>query len=322
MSVCLTLLTIGAQAGDSVVIKPDGAESKSPANSQPIVEANTSIVLPAKVTTPEELVKFVRAAAVQVQLRGEAAFTDFRQPNSRWWQGDQYLFVNTFLGQVMVNPVNPKYEGKNEHSLRDLGGRAVLGLIQRAVSGSSGEGWAHYRWTPQPDAPPQWKSTYAVQVKAPSGKLYIVGSGLYDVPENKLFITDVVNKATELVGALGPDAFEQFRETKGPFRFGDTYVFVFDSRGNYRVYGADPKREGTNAFELKDKSGRQWARELPTRLGNRQSLWYECEWPRPGSNEPQLKHCLLRKVVYQGENLYVGSGWYPKSTPSAQSEAR
>jgi len=315
----LSMLAIGAHAAE-----PDSTASTNKPKTA-LKKLSPEIQLPddgaGNVRTPEQLVKYVRAAALQVQLRGETAFSDFRQPNSRWWQGDQYLIVNTFLGLVVVNPTNPKLEGKNEHSLRDPSGRAILGLIQRAVSGSTGEGWAHYRWAPRANAQPEWKSTYAVQVQAPSGKLYIIGSGLYDVPANKIFVTDVVNKATELVAALGPDAFPQFREATGPFRFGETYVFVFDATGKYRVYGADPNREGTNVFELKDKAGHLWAADLPERLAGRESLWYDCEWPTPGSNEPQLKHCLLRKAHYQGETFYVGSGWYANSTPATQTKA-
>ena len=70
---------------------------------------------------------------------------------------------------------------------RDLSGKPIgKFLVDRAQQGD-GRGWVHYQWNhPQPEhRRPVWKSPYVVRVQAPSEKIYLVGSGIYDGPMEK-----------------------------------------------------------------------------------------------------------------------------------------
>lgn len=53
---------------------------------------------------------------------------------------------------------------------------------------------------PEPrDSFPTWKSTFVKRVTFPSGKTYLIGSGIYNMQMDKAFIEDVVNHAVTLV---------------------------------------------------------------------------------------------------------------------------
>src|SRR5689334_16589607 len=62
----------------------------------------------------------------------------------------------------------------------------------------------------------------------------------------------LVNKAAILVNAKGKAAFAEFRTKGSEWFHGDTYLFVYDLKGNVLLNPAIPAREGTNVSGQKD----------------------------------------------------------------------
>lgn len=143
-----------------------------------------------------EIVTLVNDATELVRVKGEAAFSDFRQAGSRWRQEDTYIFVLDPEGNILVH-LDSEMEGKNQLELKDIKGKPIVrGLIRAAtVYSDKLEGWYHYEWPVPGGLLPRWKSSYVRLVKAPSGKSYIVGSGMYNDRMEREFVVDVVRDA-------------------------------------------------------------------------------------------------------------------------------
>ena len=139
-----------------------------------------------------EIVALVSDAADLIEKEGASIFPQFRKKGSRWFHGDTYIFVWEMTGLRVVYPPNPKGEGKNMINLKDINGKPIGKMFVAMVSGDKGEAWCHYQWPKPNETHPSWKSTYLKRVKAPSGKEYVIGSGMYGVKTEKKFVVDLV----------------------------------------------------------------------------------------------------------------------------------
>jgi signal transduction histidine kinase len=260
--------------------------------------------------TAPELMALVREAAAVLEERGEKAYPDLRKPGSKWFHDDTYLFVFTMEGIRVFHPAEPESEGKDSSDERDILGRPFGRMILDAGSSPSGEGWVHYLYPEPGSVFPAWKSTFVKRVKFPSGKQHILGCGIYNMPMDKAFIEDVVNRAAALIAERGKGAFDLLRDKTGPFVFMDTYVFVDSTDGIELVNAAQPALEGRNLMDLKDLKGKTVIRDEIAAALKDGRAWLECHWYKPGGNTPARKLTFVRKVQSGGETYVVGSGIY------------
>src|SRR5512140_2579296 len=194
----------------------------------------------------EALVALVNDAAQLVAANGDSAFARLRAPNSRWRHGDTYVFVLDPEGNMLVHP-DRALEGKNELDLKDVNGRPIIrGLLEAAMVPGKAEGWYHYEWPVPGGLLPRWKSSYVRLVTAPSGKRFVVGSGMYDDRMERAFVVDMVTSAVAEIEQRGKAAFPRFHDRAGPFLAKDAYVFVIDPNGTDLVQPAFPNLEGKN----------------------------------------------------------------------------
>lgn len=261
-----------------------------------------------------ELVAFVEKAARAIETRGEAIFPEFRKKDGPWFSGERYLFVMDLDGNRYVYPPDPANERVNLLADTDLGGKPIGRMFVEQARQPQGRGWVHYQWNrPNPDdRRPVWKSTYVVRATAPSGRTYLVGSGIYEGPMEKAFVVEEVESAAALLQRQGRSAFPQLRDRKGRYVFRDTYVFVNSPDGVELVNPAFPELEGRNLLALRDSDGKPMVKdyiELALRQG---SGWTTYLWPQPDRSKlPVRKTTYVRKVVLpDGEVLIVGSGIY------------
>ena len=261
----------------------------------------------------KQLVATVDQAAHLVEQEGEQAFPKFRRKGSEWFHGDSYIFVTDLKGTSRCSPSRPELEGQNILDYRDADGKQVVAIEIAKVSGNKTSGWIHYRW-PRPGAEEEsWKTAYVKLVTAASGTEYVVGSGLYDMKVEKIFLVETVDEAAELIEQKGREAFPALRDKAGPFRYRDVYVFVHDKSGTELVNPGFPDMEGQNHIDLEDADGKLIVRETISMLEDKETGWIDYMWPKPGETEPSAKTAYIRKVTVGPDVFYVGAGLYSDS---------
>ena len=283
---------------------PLQAAPPAPAAASPVEYASSDVA---------GLVAFVTQAAAEIAARGEASFDDFRRPGGPWLEEDRYLFVWDLQGNRYVYPPDIEHESGNQLEMQDLTGRAVGRQLVDQASSPAGRGWVHYQWrrTNRDDRRPVWKSSYVMRVTAPSGRTYLVGSGLYEAPIEKAFVVQEVEAAAELLQRRGRAAFPLLRDRRGRFWFHETYVFVDTPEGVELVNPAFTAVEGRNILGLRDAEGRPMVKEYIDLAMRQGSGWTTYLWPRPGSRTPARKTTYVRRVqTPEGETLIVGAGLY------------
>lgn len=257
-----------------------------------------------------ELMNLVRDGALLLEQQGEKAYPELRKPGSKWFRDDTYLFVWNMDATRVFHAADPASEGQNDSGLKDVLGRPISTMSMDAASGPTGEGWIHYMYPEPGGIFPAWKSTFVKRVTYPSGRQYIVGSGIYNMQMDKTFIEDIVNRASTLLASEGRAGFVKLREKTGPFVFMNTYVFVLGPDGTELVNPAQPSLEGKSLIDLKDVNGVAVAREEIAAAQKDGSAWLECYWYKPGQNVPTRKLSYVRKVQTGTETFIVGSGLY------------
>jgi signal transduction histidine kinase len=274
-----------------------------------LADAPKAVQLGKKMTAPE-LMALVREGAAVFEKQGEKAYPEFRKKGSKWFCDDTYFFVWAMDGTLVFHAAEPGIEGRNDSGIKDVLGRPFgKRFLERAAS-PTGEGWVHYMYPEPRGIFPTWKSTFVKRVTFPSGKQYVIGSGIYNMQMDKAFIEDVVNHAAALVAEQGKKAFGQLRDKTGPFVFMDTYVFVETPDGTELVNPAQSSLEGKNLIDLRDLKGKAVIRDEIAAAIKDGSAWVDLYWYKPGSNAPALKKTYVKKVKCGRDTYIVGSGLY------------
>jgi signal transduction histidine kinase len=264
------------------------------------------------------LVALVDDAAALVRSEGEAAFEAFSTPGSRWRRGEDYVFVLDPEGNMIVHP-DPAMAGKNQMDLKDVNGKPVVrGLLDAAMTfPDKPQGWYHYQW-PVPDGLlPRWKSSYVKLVEAPSGRRYVVGSGMYNDRMERAFVVDAVKAAVGQIERLGAAAFPLFKDAEGPFIVKDAYIFVFDRTGTDLVNPGFPNLEGRDLLDLEDADGKPVIREMFEVVEARGAGWVDYMWPKPGESVSTRKSAYVARAKLGNDWVLVGSGVYLADAPKA-----
>lgn len=259
-----------------------------------------------------ELVALVDDAAALVTENGpEAACRTFHEEGSRWFHDETYVFILDMEGQALCHPAKPSLEGRGLIDLRDPHGRPIVRNFIRDLEDSE-SGWEHYLW-PRPGGGTNffWKTSYVRRAVGPRGVSYVVGSGGYQMPMERLFVVEQVDDAVALLERDGEAAFPVLRDKAGGFRFYDSYVFVMDEHGVHLVNAAFPEHEGNNLLDLTDENGKVIGREMLAALENADSGWVDYMWPRPGDEPASRKSSYVRKAhLPDGRTVIVGAGLY------------
>ena len=125
-------------------------------------------------------------------------------------------------------------------------------------------------------------------------------------------IEALVNKAAVLVDAEGKTAFSEFRMKGSEWFHGDTYLFVYDLKGNVLLNPAFPAREGTNVSGQKDANGKLFHDAIIRTAETNGSGWVDYMFPKPGETHPSQKWAFVKAVKIDGVPALIASGFYPE----------
>ncbi|MDD4179845.1 MAG: cache domain-containing protein [Candidatus Margulisbacteria bacterium] len=259
------------------------------------------------------LVALVNDASQAVKNRGEKVFPEFRQPNSQWLHDNTYIFVLDDQGVRVVYPTAPDQEGKSLVNLYDMFYGKPIGkmILETALEDKGHSGWVHYPWPKPGEDIPSWKSSYVVLATAPSGKKYIVGSGLYEMKMEPQFVVEIVDEAAQLLEKEGQKAFATLGDQASKFYFKDTYVFILRLDDGVELLNpAYRQLEGKNVLDMKDQQGTYLVREMIKVAQTKGAGWVDYLWPKPGYKGIFKKSTYVRKAKMDGVDVLVGCGVY------------
>jgi len=256
-----------------------------------------------------ELINFVESAADYFTDKGDEAFQDFGDKDSRWFFGSRYLFLYNLEGKCIFHPANPELQGQNLIDLEDMNRKPVIQYIVDIASRPvNSQGWVHYLWAESGEIFPTWKSAYIMRVEGPDGTPYALGSGTYDIRIENKFMIDVVDSASILIAEVGEAAFDVLMDKRSVFYFSETYVFVITTNGEALVDPAFPGRKGRKLMDFRDMTGKYVVKELIERLEETDKTFMAYMWPLPGQTKGSKKIVYGRKVTYDDKTVIVGSG--------------
>ena len=261
----------------------------------------------------KQLVALVDEAAGLMEKSGTAAFREFGEKGSKWFDDKHYFFVYDVSGRCLFHPVEPELIGRNLMALKDMNGKPVIRMITDVAKkpGNRASGWVFYLWEEGTQISPLWKGSYIRKVIGPDGKIFLLGSGLYSIKIEKEFVRERVDEAAELLLSKGRNAaFEEFRNPATQFYFLYAYIFVLRMDGHSLVDPAYPTHTGRDLSKFRDVIGRYPVRELIEKLKNADSAWVQYMWPKPGASLPSRKLVYARKVKVGDEFLIVGSEFF------------
>jgi signal transduction histidine kinase len=261
-------------------------------------------------TDTKQLVAMVDDAATLMEKKGEAAFAEFKVPDSPWRHGDLYLFAYAPDGTCVFHPEEPDLVGKNLIDLRDIGGRQVIreitDIARRPQPDASG--WVFYLWEDHTRLSPSWKAAYIRKVVTPDHKVYALGSGISNPKTERIFIKDNVDRAVALLLRGGKEELERLHDPV--FTALDNYIFVMDARGRVLVDPVFPNSEHRDLWDFTDAVGAKVIQDVAHRLASQDDVWMTYLVPKPDSGLPSRKLMYVRKITLDGETLFVGSDFF------------
>lgn len=266
-----------------------------------------------------QLVWLVEEAATLIEQKGEAAFERFAVKKSKWLNDQRYLFVYDLSGKCVFHPIETKFVGQELIGLKDLDGRPMIAMITDVGKKPEADasGWIFYLWEESwQSRVPEWKSSYVRKAVAPGGAVYVVGSGLYNMKTEKIFLEERVNRAVALIKEKGTAAaFEQLRNRACPLHILNTYITVTDRRGDIVVDPSFPTLvKKRNLSHFRDATGRNVYAEVADGLKDKDRLWLLYIAPR-GEAKRLARHMMyVRKAEAEGEVFYVSVTFVP-ATP-------
>jgi len=258
----------------------------------------------------KEIVQLVYDAVTLIEKDGTEAFAEFREKDSKWYYGDTYVFVWGMDGMRYVYPRDVSGEGKNMLELKDINEKPIGQMF--VDTAQNGEGWVFYEWTLPEGDKPEWKSTFIKKAIMKDGKEYLVGTGKYNLPMEKVFIENAVNEASKVLLKEGKEAaFARFNSKADKFIFLHSYIFIKTIEGIEVLNPFSPQIVGKNIIDLQDVNGKYFVKEELEILKNQDSCWMDYMWPKPGAEEASPKITFVKKVEVERETLVIGAGYYP-----------
>lgn len=120
----------------------------------------------------------------------------------------------------------------------------------------------------------------------------------------------LVKKAVKRIKAKGQAAFAEINAKDGPWRKGDTAIFVADAKGMEVANAAYPELVGKNLWDHKDPDGKLVVQDQWKIVKTKGKGWYQCKWPKPGSDQATACRVYVEGVKVKGQRHLVGAAYF------------
>ncbi len=262
-----------------------------------------------------QLIALVNRAADRIRQSGEAAFTDFVRMDSEWLGNERYLFAYDSQGLCVLDPIEAGFVGRNLSNLQDFRGQPVVSQMLDLLKNPdpTAAGWFFYLWEDARHSSPIWKGAYVRKAISPSGQAYVVGSGLYRVKVEKVFVENLVADAADLLASGGKDAlFAELRNPGSHFHILDLHISVIAENGDILADPAFPNlAKKRNLGDYTDGAGRNFFKGICESLSKTDSAWSLRILPRYTRSGMARHLVYARRVSLGGETLYLSTNFVP-----------
>ncbi len=262
-----------------------------------------------------QLVMLVEEAAGLIEKQGEAAFFEFGRAKSKWFNDQNYLFVYNQSGKCLFHPIESSLVGRNMSNFRDIENRPVIRMIMDIGKDPrpDSSGWVFYLWEEPWQMTPRWKSSYIRKAVAPDNTTYLIGSGLYDMKIEKVFVEQQVDKAADMMNSLGKAVFfNTLKNRSYELHLMNNYITVADVSGNLLV---DPNFPSINIqrniINILGMKGVNTEKEIMQKLKSKDRMWLSHSWPTGEADKQARRLTYIRKVRYGDEYFFIGMSFYP-----------
>ena len=126
----------------------------------------------------ESTMSLVNEAVKLMNEKGELAFDEFREKDSKWFHDNTYLSIWTTEGIRVAYAPNVSSEGENVSDLKDYNGNPLGQLFIDTALSEDGEGWVDYQWPKPDETSPATKYTFVKRCSI-GDQTYLVTSGFY-----------------------------------------------------------------------------------------------------------------------------------------------
>ena len=123
-------------------------------------------------------------------------------------------------------------------------------------------------------------------------------------------VAAMVDRAAQLLRERGPAALDDFRKPDSQWMHDDTYLFIDTTDGTVLFHAVRPQMEGRNVLDQKDSAGKAFHHVIRERLRDADSAWVDYMYPKPGQTKMSTKWAYVRKVEFEGQLCWIGSGVY------------
>jgi cytochrome c len=172
--------------------------------------------------------------------------------------GDLYLFALDFDGNIVAQGDRPGLVGTNALHFKDGSGKeANKEIIEKLKKSETGNVWVEYV------SFNTIKHAYAEKVVDATGRQYFIAAGYYPYAKRDK-VVELVKRGYQFMEGHGRTMASQLFTTRQDFeyKYGDLYLFVYDTKGNVIAHGDNEDWVGQNHFNNRDDEGSYYVREI------------------------------------------------------------
>ncbi|MCM8735460.1 cache domain-containing protein [Azospirillum sp. A1-3] len=129
-----------------------------------------------QIETATSLVRAIADSGVKAGKSKDAAMAEAMQAVSALrYSGNQYFWINSMSGEMLMHPLNPKLVGTSILDLKDARGHNIFADMIDIVR-RKGSGYYHYWWQTSQDPQPREKVSY---IQGLPEWNWVIGTGIY-----------------------------------------------------------------------------------------------------------------------------------------------